>query len=91
MLKKANFDTIPLDLMEKLMPFLEPKSKAAIFEKLLSGEMDWHFLYPMLLYTDSMSSQVEAAVVEGALPWEALPLMRKALAEKRARRKRDGE
>ena len=77
--------------MEKLMPFLEPKSKAAIFEKLLSGEMDWHFLYPMLLYTDSMSSQVEAAVVEGALPWEALPLMRKALAEKRARRKRDGE
>ena len=91
MLKKANFDTIPLDLMEKLMPFLEPKSKAAIFEKLLSGEMDWHFLYPMLLDTDSMSSQVEAAVVEGALPWEALPLMRKALAEKRARRKRDGE
>ena len=91
MLKKANFDTIPLDLMEKLMPFLEPKSKAAIFEKLLSGEMDWHFLYPMLLYTDSVSSQVEAAVVEGALPWEALPLMRKALAEKRARRKRDGE
>lgn len=91
MLKKANFDTIPLDLMEKLMPFLEPRSKAAIFEKLLSGEMDWHFLYPMLLYTDSMSSQVEAAVVEGALPWEALPLMRKALAEKRARRKRHGE
>ena len=91
MLKKANFDTIPLDLMEKLMPFLEPKSKAAIFEKLLSGEMDWHFLYPMLLYTDSMSSQVEAAVVEGALPWEALKLMRKAMSEKWKRRKKDDE
>jgi len=91
MLKKANFDTIPLDLMEKLMPFLEAKSKAAIFDKILSGEMDWHFLYPMLLYSDSMNSQVEAAVVEGALPWEALKLMRKAMSEKWKRRKKDDE
>lgn len=91
MLRKANFDTIPLDLMEKLMPFLEPRSKSAIFEKLLSGEVDWHFLYPMLLYSDGMNSHVEAAVVEGALPWEALSLMQKALAEKHARRKKNGE
>lgn len=91
MLKKANFDTIPLDLMEKLMPFLEAKSKAAIFDKILSGEMDWHFLYPMLLYSDSMNSQVEAAVVEGALPWEALKLMRNAMSEKWKRRKKDDE
>ena len=91
MLEKAKFDTIPPALMEKLMPFLEARSKAAIFDRIISGEMDWHFLYPMLLYSDGMSSQVEAAVMEGALPWEALVLMRKAQAEKWERRRRNDE
>lgn len=91
MLEKARFDTIPPALMEKLMPFLETRSKAVIFDRILTGEMDWHFLYPMLLYSDGMGSQVEAAVMEGALPWEALELMRKAQAEKWERRRRNDE
>ena len=91
LLENAKFEDLPLDLMEKLMPFLETKSKAVIFDRILSGEMDWHFLFPMLLYSDGMSSQVEAAVVEGALPWEALPLVRKALTEKWERRRRNDE
>ena len=78
MLENAKFEAITLDLLEKLMPFLEAKSKYTIFQKILDGEMSWHILRPLLIYSEELYSQVEAAVVEGALPWEALELTRQA-------------
>ena len=91
MMENAKFETISIDLLEKLMPFLEAKSKYTIFQKILDGDMDWHFLRPLLIYSDGLHSQVEAAVVEGALPWEALDLMREAWREIWERQRKNGE
>lgn len=38
--------------------------------------MDYRFLAVLIEYADYFTSQVEAAVVEGVLPWDALELMR---------------
>ncbi len=92
MLENAKFETISPELIEKLMPLLDGKSKSTIFQKILIGEMDWHFLRPMLLYTeDDLRSQIEAAVVEGALPWDALDLMREAWKDVWERQRKNGE
>ena len=91
MMENAKLETISIDLLEKLMPFLEAKSKYTIFQKILDGDMDWHFLRPLLIYSDGLHSQVEAAVVEGALPWEALDLMREAWREIWERQRKNGE
>ena len=81
MLENAQCESINLELLEKLMPFLETRSKHTIFQKILEGEIDWRFLRPILIYSEGLQSQVEAAVVEGALPWETLDLMRQTLRE----------
>lgn len=81
MLENAQCESINLELLEKLMPFLETRSKYTIFQKILEGEIDWRFLRPILIYSEGLQSQVEAAVVEGALPWETLDLMRQTLRE----------
>lgn len=91
MLENAKFETISLELLEKIMPFLEPKSKYAIFQKIIDGEMDWHFLRPMLLYTEGLQSQIEAAVVEGAVPTEALDLIRETWREIWERQRKNNE
>ena len=80
-----------MELLEKLMPFLEPKSKYTIFQKILDGEMDWHLLRPIMMYTEGMESLIEASVVEGALPQEALDLMRETRSEIRALQRKNGE
>ena len=91
MLENAKFESVSLELLEKLMPFLEAKSKYTIFQKILDGEMDWHFLRPMLIYSEGLHSQVEAAVVDGALPWEALELLRQTDREIWERQRKNGE
>lgn len=91
LLEKATFDTISDEMLEKFLPMLDDKSKGAIFQKILSGEMDWRFIKALLPYAHSISSQIEAAVVEGALPWEALELMRQTLFDMREKQQRNGE
>lgn len=72
LLENATFDTISDELLEKLIPFLDEKSKGTIFQKILDGELDWHMIKILLPYAEYMRSQIEAAVIEGALPWEVL-------------------
>ena len=96
MMENAKFEGISLELLEKLMPLLDAGSRGKIFQKILNGEMDWHFLRPMLLWCEDiydfgLPSQVEAAVVEGALPWEVLDLMREAWKELRNTRRKNEE
>lgn len=38
-------------------------------------EIDWHFIGALLPYAGYLTSQIEAAVMEGALPQEALGLL----------------
>ena len=72
MLENTKLEESSPELLEKLMPLLNHDSKYAIFQKIIDGEMDWHFLQFMIQYIDH--SQIEAAVIEGALPWEALDI-----------------
>ncbi len=70
------FDEISNAVLEKFLPVLNYQSKEAIFQKILDGEMDWHFVKVLLPYADYLVSQIEAAVMAGALPWEALDILR---------------
>ena len=63
------------ELLEKFIPMLNNHSKEALFQKILDGEMDWHFIKPLLPYADYITTQIEAAVVAGALPWEVLDIL----------------
>ncbi len=72
LLENTSFNTINKELLEKLIPFLDEKSKVGIFEKILSGELDWSLIKIMLPYAEHLTSQIEAAVVYGAIDKEAL-------------------
>lgn len=75
MLENATFDTLDETLLEKLLPILNDESKQIIFQKILEGEIDWHFLKKLMPYAKYMYSQIEAAVVYGALDWEVIKYM----------------
>lgn len=91
LLENVTFDTIDDELLEKLIPFLDEKSKYTVFQKILDGEMDWHFIKVLLPYAEYMASQIEAAIVEGALPKEALNVMREGLIKLWDKRQRNDE
>lgn len=75
LLEKSSLDGITDELLEKLIPMLDVGSKDAIFHRILDGEIDWHFIKVLLPYADYLTSQIEAAVVEGALPWEVMDIL----------------
>ena len=76
LIETATFDEISDEILAKFVPLLSVESKEAIFQKILDGEMDWHFIKVLLPYADYICTQIEAAVMEGVLPWEALDLLR---------------
>lgn len=82
LIENATFDTISDELLEKFMPMLNIESKEVIFQKILDGAMDWHFIKALLPYADYILTQVEAAVIAGVLPWEVLDILRKYNEEK---------
>ena len=75
LIEKATFDDINDELLEKFIPMLNNNSKEAIFQKILDGEMDWHFIKALLPYADYITTKIDAAVVAGALPWEVLDIL----------------
>lgn len=75
------------ELMARLMPMLDERSKVTVFQKLLDGELDWHLIHVLLPYAEHFSSLIEAAVLEGVFPWEALDLLYRTRAEIREKKK----
>lgn len=75
LIESATFDEISDELLEKFIPMLNHQSKDAIFQKILNGEMDWHFIKTLLPYADYITAHIEAAVVAGVLPREALEIL----------------
>ncbi len=75
LLENASFETIDRELLERLLPFLNEKSKGVVFTKILDGEIDWSFIQPALPYMEGMIPQIEAAVVEGVLPYEVMKIL----------------
>ena len=76
LLSDASFDTLDENLLEKLMPFLNFSSKVTIFDKILRGELDWHFLSVLMKHVRISDSVLEAAVIDGILDEGVLDLMR---------------
>ncbi len=76
LIENAAFDGTDDELLEKFVPMLNHDSKEAIFQKILDGEMDWHFIKVLLPYAKYIRPQIEAAVVAGVLPWDVLDIMR---------------
>ena len=91
LLKDADFETVSDALLEKLIPLLDERAKGMVFGKILDGEMDWHLIKTLIPYAEYMSSQVEAAVVEGALPWGALVTVREGLKALWEKQKKNNE
>ena len=90
LLEESTPDKLNEELLGKFVPLLDDRSKSAILQRILDGELDYRFIRVLLPYASYyIDSQVEAAVVEGALPWDALDIMREALAERRERERDD--
>ena len=63
------------DNLAKMLPMLNSDSKEALLQKVLDGEMDWHFIKVLLPYAGYLAEQIEAAVVAGVLPGEVLNIL----------------
>lgn len=63
------------DNLAKILPMLNSDSKEALLQKVLDGEMDWHFIKVLLPYAGYLAEQIEAAVVAGVLPGEVLNIL----------------
>lgn len=77
LLERANIDGLNDELIRRLFPFLDTASKMTVFDRILTGVMDWRLISLLLPYAEFMFEPLEAAVIEGALPWEALDELRK--------------
>jgi len=82
LIERTSFAQIEDELLMKLLPFLNTASKEAVFRKLLDGDLDWHYIEVFLPYADALLSQVEAAVMEGALPWEVAEIVNRYCLER---------
>lgn len=80
MLEHSNFETVNFELLERLMPLIDAKSKGTMFHKILEGNMDWRLVRPILLLDNGLAMQsiVEAAVLDGALPGKVLEYVEEA-------------
>jgi len=73
-LENASFDTLDKDILEKFVPFLDDNSRGNIFKQIIDGELNYNFLELLIPYIDAyyLREQVEAAVIYGVLPDDAL-------------------
>jgi transcriptional regulator with XRE-family HTH domain len=62
-------------LLEQIIPFLDIASKEVILKKIIEGESDWRLVKMLLPYIGNMATQLEAAVIDGALPKGVLDMM----------------
>ena len=77
LLNSASFEHADVNLLEKLMPLLNYSAKLSIFDKILQGDIDWHFLSVLMKYVWISDAVLEAAVIDGILDEGVLDLKRK--------------
>ena len=77
LLAHASFDDLTPELLERFLPMLDAGAKHTLLQRVIDGEMDWHFLELLLPYSGyGLLSLVEAGIMEGAFPTEALDMLR---------------
>ena len=75
LLRNATFEQLDEEVFEKFVPFLDSDSKEIIFEKILNGELNYNLISIILPYAEYLISQIEAAVIDGALDKRALKII----------------
>ena len=68
LLEQSDCSSMTPEMLERLLPFMDYESRCNILDKILAGEADRHLIKPLRVDR----SLVEAAVIEGVLPWETL-------------------
>lgn len=81
----AKCNALSEGLLEKIIPFLDMTSKEAILKKIIEGEIDWSLLKVLLPHIENMTPQLEAAILDGALPSETLEIMHEYFLRERIR------
>ncbi len=76
LLESSDFQSIDTALLEKMLPFMNFSAKLSIFEKIIRGEIDWHFLSVLMKYIRVSDTVIEAAVIDGVLDEGVLTLIR---------------
>ena len=77
LLAGASFDDLTPELLERFLPMLDVGAKHTLLQRIIDGDMDWHFLEMLLPYSEyGILSLVEAGIMEGAFPAEALDMLR---------------
>ena len=76
LLENSDYQTIDTALLEKMLPFMNFSAKISLFDKILRGELDWHFLTILMKYVRISDSVIEAAVIDGVLDEGVLTLVR---------------
>ena len=72
MLEKVDLNNADNEFIEKLIPVLNNDSLETIFARILDGKMDYRLIKTLRPYAPYLTSQIEAAVIEGVLPNEVL-------------------
>lgn len=75
MINSANYNSLNEELIERIIPFLDTASKELMLKKIIEGESDWHLIKALLPHMENAVQQLEAAVMDGALPSETLNIM----------------
>jgi len=75
LINSAQYNSFDDHLLEKIAPFLDTASKEVILRKIIEGESDWNLLKVLLPHIENMTMQLEAAIIDGALPQGALEIM----------------
>jgi len=86
MLEETDYEKLSGDVLEMFLPFLSPESIYKIFEKIIEGDLDYHFLAVMLPYSEYLIEHIECAVIYGVLDEGALEIVRKYQEKKDAQR-----
>lgn len=75
LLENAEYGALDPEALGKFLPVLDVKSKTKIFEKILEGRLPWNYIETLLPHAEFLTSHIEAAVIEGALPKETLEVI----------------
>ena len=76
LLSTTDFKQIDEALLEKMLPFLNFSAKLSIFDKIIHGEIDWHFLSVLLQHVRISDAILETAVIDGVLDEGVLTFLR---------------
>jgi transcriptional regulator with XRE-family HTH domain len=76
LLEASDFQSLNTELLERVLPFMNFSAKLSLFDKIIHGEIDWHFLAVLMKYVRISDSVIEAAVIDGVLDEGVLTLVR---------------